>query len=165
MVNGIWYTRYREVREVRVNKAESKAFQWLRENGYANIVFRRRATPDFLTSAGRFEVKRLYGHKVVFREMQMRAMQPADVVLVFDDEHVVPVATFRWSERMGLDARIQVHVATEVKVVQVAEESYRRLTVLKLAWRLPSYDEVIMALTEPHRGEELKALNVQVRLD
>ncbi len=57
------------------------------------------------------------------------------------------------------------NTATTFTTVRLSEEAYRRLTMLKLAWKLASYDAVLLRITEPHRGEELKALNVQVRLD
>lgn len=47
--------------------------------------------------------------------------------------------------------------------VQVSRETWKHLNNLKIAWELPTYDQVIQKALAPHRIQELKALELEVK--
>jgi len=73
-----------------MNKTETLAYAWLIEQGYseADITFRHRQSPDFLTEDGKgWEVKLARQKQVVFSETQIIQLRehPDVTILIFDD--------------------------------------------------------------------------------
>jgi len=82
-----------------MNKSERKAFQWLLKQGIPvkAIVYQSQPkSPDFIFTDRdvKYEVKRLYGKKILLRREQFaRLKEMSNVeILVFSDEGVEPVA-------------------------------------------------------------------------
>lgn len=77
-----------------MNKSETKAYDWLKSQGYTNINFSARRTPDFMSATGEaFEVKRRYGNTVVFTRGQFEKIHRSDAtVLVMEDGKDEPIA-------------------------------------------------------------------------
>ena len=78
-----------------LNRTEQKAKEWLIRKGYKEeeIIFNAKGSPDFTTADGKgYEVKRLYGSRIIIYGSQYEQMQKlTDVtLLVFDDEREDP---------------------------------------------------------------------------
>lgn len=70
-----------------MNKTEQRAYRWLLKNGYKDIVFSGRATPDFITKdGGLFEVKKARNKTIWFGGGQASVLQELNNVkiLVYD---------------------------------------------------------------------------------
>jgi len=71
-----------------MNKTEKKAKQWLQKQGYNDLVFQQRISPDFVSPSGKgFEVKLVRRNSVFFSNTQWQQLQshPDVTVLVFND--------------------------------------------------------------------------------
>lgn len=74
-----------------MNKAEEAAYNWLKTQEL-NPVYQPRKTPDFLTESGGFEVKRLYGHSILFTPGQVEKVRETNSkVLVFSNGGKAPL--------------------------------------------------------------------------
>lgn len=76
-----------------MNDTEQLAFNYLREQGYKDIVFHSNSTPDFTTDTKSFEVKPLYGNTIVFYKTQTDFLNanPDTVILVYRDSSNPPL--------------------------------------------------------------------------
>lgn len=81
-----------------MNKTEVKAKHWLEKQGYKNIIFQNRRSPDFLVSEGiGFEVKFVRRNTVTFSRRQWHQLhEHPNVKILFwadGDEplHIVPI--------------------------------------------------------------------------
>ena len=95
-----------------MNKTEKKAFDWFLKEGIPEnvIVFQYRKNPDFIFTDRevKYEVKRLYGKKILLRKHQHEILQELDgdiFYLVFKDELEEPVAKIPVSEVKTGDER------------------------------------------------------------
>lgn len=81
-----------------MNKTEKLALSWLSETygvSESNIAFSSNTTPDFVLPDGQgFEVKRLYGDKIIIYPDQIKALEedPRHTVLVFKADGKEPTA-------------------------------------------------------------------------
>jgi len=84
-----------------MNKTEEKAYEWLKTQGYHNITFRQRETPDFTTQEGKFfEIKKARNNVVWFTKGQrdkLAKLSDKIVVLIFDDSPA-PLETVLFKE-------------------------------------------------------------------
>lgn len=83
-----------------MNNTELYAKKWLLKNGYKEeeIIFRQNSSPDFICKDGkRFEVKYLYGNKLIFSKKQEDNLKKTDIILVFDKNGLK--AQFNWGDK------------------------------------------------------------------
>ncbi len=87
-----------------VNKTEQKAYTWLISQGISEdvIVFQAHSSPDFIFTDRdiKYEVKRLYGRKILMRPKQLGKLKAQDnvTILVFSDESNDPIEWIPVSE-------------------------------------------------------------------
>lgn len=77
-----------------MNDTEQLAFNYLREQGYKNIVFHSNSTPDFTTNTKSFEVKPTYGNTIIFYKPQADYLNTNQdtVILIYRDNSTIPLA-------------------------------------------------------------------------
>lgn len=87
-----------------MNQTETKAYNWLISQGVPEnvIFFQARKTPDFLFTDRdiKYEVKRLYGKKILIGVNQLDKLKAQDniVILVFSDDSDEPIERIPVSE-------------------------------------------------------------------
>ncbi len=87
-----------------MNKTEQKAYTWLISQGIPEdvIVFQAHSSPDFIFTDRdvKYEVKRLYGRKILMRPKQLGKLKAQDnvTILVFSDESKGPIERIPVSE-------------------------------------------------------------------
>lgn len=84
-----------------MNITELKAHSWLTSQGYKDIKFQGLKNPDFITSDGKFEVKKNRNGTIVFSRRQFEDLknQLDTLVLVFNDS-MKPQETIPFEEIM-----------------------------------------------------------------
>lgn len=137
-----------------MNKTEASAKEWLiREKGLlASNIMKTNGTPDFVTPIGGFEVKKLYGDKVIFYSKQIEQLQryPGVVVLVFNGNgELIKEAPFS-EMKDGVFGEIKV-VETNQSSIQVSQELKEILA--KLAEKKGDTYEVIIRRLLNGKGE------------
>jgi hypothetical protein len=147
-----------------MNKSELKAKQWLVENKNLKEedIFKSKGTPDFLTPIGGFEVKKLYGDKVIFYSDQLDELTrfPDVKVLVFDGdgEFKKEILVSDIDREKGTLGEFRV-VETGMITIQVTKSTREQLKSMgKMG---DTYDAVIQHLVNgkkpeggPHGGHE-----------
>ena len=137
-----------------MNKTEQKAFEWLKNKGYkeTEIIFRSKDTPDFICSdASKYEVKFLYGSKIIFYNNQFEQMQDEDWVLVFDENKFI--MDFKWKDRNTIPITIKlIKSDTTTKTIRISDQVWKQLTQLKLDCGSKTTSEVIEKIL---RGEDV----------
>ena len=80
-----------------MNKTELRAKKWLKSQGYSQVTFQHRNSPDFVTNAGLgFEVKKVRENTIVFssRQWEQLKVHPNVNILIYDSselpEAIVP---------------------------------------------------------------------------
>ena len=84
-----------------MNKTEKKAYDWLVSEGYKEIVFQYRHSPDFLVYNGKgFEAKLIRHNAITFSKTQIENLNAHSNVtmLLFDDEHYLPIDIVSYKE-------------------------------------------------------------------
>ncbi len=139
-----------------MNKTEQKAFKWLKKQGYkANeIIFREKDTPDFLCSdKKRYEVKFLYGKRIIFNSTQIVKMKAEDEVLVFDRDKFI--IKFKWKNKDNLAIDIHVIQANPNPKIPVTQEVKEELDTIKTHPR-ETYNDVVQRLLHLNYEKEVK---------
>jgi len=138
------------------NKSERQAKKWLIEKMglREKDITKSKGTPDFLTPIGGFEVKKLYGDKIIFYndQLDILARYPDVKILIFNgDGHLVRQASYS-------DIDMEYGTLGDIKVVNSQRTSIQ--ITKDLAVRLQSlgkmgdtYDEVLRRLLERNKGE------------
>ncbi|RLE79767.1 MAG: hypothetical protein DRJ51_07150, partial [Thermoprotei archaeon] len=138
-----------------MNKTEKKAYRWLlRRYSKEDIIFQRRKNPDFLTTDGKgYEAKRLYGNTIWFTQRQFEEIKNLEnvTILVFSDDKDEPILTFPATMlKNGLIIKgVKVSVVKgeeEMKTIQISDEVWETLSLLKIKMRKKTFDEVISEL-------------------
>lgn len=118
-----------------MNITEEKAYHWLEEQGYKDIIFSARRTPDFITASGeRFEVKKVRSNTIWFSQGQLDKLEefPETTILVFN-EGAQPVAHFKFSEiSSGQEYWRNIHIGgwkgkNQLLVIKVSPEEKAQL--------------------------------------
>lgn len=127
-----------------MNTTEELAYHWLKEHGATgdSIVFQAHKSPDFITSIGKFEVKRTSGRCVVITKNQVKMLETEDVTfLVYKDKSELPL-------KLSLsEFREQFTIAYELmQPIKISDENRKKLLQLKLDMNLKSVDAVITEL-------------------
>jgi hypothetical protein len=139
-----------------MNKSELEAKRWLvRNKGLReDEIVKSKGTPDFLTPIGGFEVKKLYGDKIIFYSDQMEELArfPEARILVFrDNGELVKEALFSEIDLgRGTLGDLQV-VQTDMLTIQVTKSTAKQLQGLA-GWG-ETYDTVIRRLLNGAKGE------------
>jgi len=85
-----------------LNITEDKAYRWLQYQGYKDIVFRARLTPDFIVEGGRsFEVKLARNNTIFITKTQYDQLSQTAgelTLLVFSSEGNNPTAIIPFNE-------------------------------------------------------------------
>jgi hypothetical protein len=138
--------------EKTMNPTEQVALDYLSSIGYnrEKITHLSNKSPDFICPDGsRYEVKLLYGNRLVFYEKQITQLQSDDTVLVFNQK--ILVKTFKWGERKKLNLTISIQPGmVGYKTIVISAELHERLTKLKIHPR-QSYEEVIKGLLKKRK--------------
>ena len=138
-----------------MNKTEKKAYRWLLQRySKEDIIFQRRKNPDFLTTDGKgYEAKRLYGNTIWFTQRQFEEIKNLEnvTILVFSDDKDEPILTFPATMlKNGLIIKgVKVSVVKgeeEMKTIQISDEVWETLSLLKIKMRKKTFDEVISEL-------------------
>lgn len=132
-----------------LNRTELMALEWLKGQGYKDneIIKQNNKTPDFVCQDGkRYEVKFLYGNRIIFYNTQIEELQNDDVILVFDRTQFV--RKFLWSNRKNISINIYVVNRDNNKInIQLEKETVKDLKKLKIT-KLETYDEIIKRLLQ-----------------
>ena len=136
-----------------VNKTEQKAIEWLKEKGYSyeQIKINGNSTPDFICNDGkRYEVKLLYGNKIIFYSNQTEKMLDDDIVLVFNKSGFVE--EFKWNERENSSIKI-TSVKDDTTMIRIQKSTAKRIKKLKLC-SLDPYDEILDRLLKRLKNDK-----------
>lgn len=114
-------------------KTEKLALGYLKDKYKYNsteIILGRKSTPDIICSDGkRFEVKYLYGNKLIFYNTQVKSLLPEDIVLVFNNKELV--TSFKWKEKQKLK-NIKLVIVGENRVrIEIDEDILLTINSLK----------------------------------
>jgi len=128
-----------------MNKTELMALKWLKQQGYKDneILRKSNTSPDFVCAdSKRYEVKFLYGDKLIFSYIQSKTLKDDDIILVFDRDKFI--SKFYWKDRdkTNFNVYIMKPVGTSM---QVDTETLEKLKQLKITKR-ESYNEIINRL-------------------
>ncbi len=141
------------------NKSEQVAVRWLVANKglREEDIVKSKGTPDFLTPIGGFEVKKLYGNKIIFYSNQIEELKrfPNVTILVVDgDSKLKKEALFSEIDlEQGVLGDIEV-LQTNMTSIQVTKSTAKRLQCLgKMG---DTYSAVIERLLNGNRPEEKK---------
>ncbi len=135
-----------------VNKTELMALKWLKDQGYKDnqIMRKRNTSPDFICEDGkRYEVKFLYGDRIIFYSTQLKNLRDSDVVLVFDKTKLI--TKFLWKDRKKIAINIKIVEQNERTTIQIERKTVEKLKKIRIAKR-ESYDEIINKLIKDYSG-------------
>ncbi len=109
-----------------MNKTELLAKEWLINKGYkeAEIIFVPNSSPDFICRDGeRYEVKYLYGKRLLFTESQIKNLLPKDKILVFNRSGFVD--EFLWRNKDSVIYEIHSHNPNKGRSTLVVSQEFR----------------------------------------
>lgn len=140
-----------------MNKSESEARKWLvrEKNLKEGEIVKTHGTPDFLTPIGGFEVKKLYGDKIIFYGDQLEELArfPDVKILVFNGNGKF-VREALYSEidlTRGILGDWKI-IATDMTTIQVKKSTAKKL---QARWKFgDTYDAVINRLFNGRKPEE-----------
>ena len=137
-----------------MNKTELMAKEWLEKKGYHenDMIFRPQVSPDFICKDGkRYEVKFLYGNKLLFYNKQVKQLKNTDIILVFTNKGFF--SEFMWGERNKTIFDITIKANNEhLKAIRISDETKKWLTDLKFKNRCSGIDDVIRKI----KNKEIK---------
>ena len=138
------------------NKTEKQAKRWLIETMglREDDITKSRGTPDFLTPIGGFEVKKLYGDKIIFysNQLEILARYPDVTILIFDgDGHFVRKASY-------LDIDLEHSVLGDIRVINSQMTSIQitrsvAMQLQSLGKMHDTYDDILRRLLNGSKGE------------
>lgn len=136
-----------------MNITERAARKWLaRENGVREheIIYNRTVTPDFkLPDGSLYEVKRLYGDKVIFYPTQIKALSrhPQCRILIFGKDSDSPVAIMPAGE---LGKAVEESVWRSVRVVVALPLGLTKYQIYLTPQLQEAFDRYIKEQFGPH---------------
>ncbi len=139
-----------------VNKTELMALEWLKKKGYKeeDIMKRSHTSPDFICQDGkRYEVKFLYGNRILFYSTQIKNLKGSDIILVFDRAGFV--TKFLWEDRKNIAMDLKVIEQKDRTTIQIRNKTLKRLKTLRITER-DTYDEILNRLVDKIIGRETK---------
>ncbi len=129
------------------------ALEWLKKKGYKeeDIIKNSNKSPDFICNDGkRYEVKFLYGGRIIFYDTQIKNLKEQDIILVFDRSNFV--TKFLWKDKNKISLNIQVIEQTGQTTINIRKITLEKLKILRITKR-ETYEEIINRLME-NRLEE-----------
>lgn len=145
-----------------MNTTELLAQEWLLSQGYKNtqIIFRPNVSPDFVCQDGkRYEVKRLYGNKLLFTKDQVEVLKDTDIILVFDKEELKN--KFLWKDKDKSIFNIFIYDSNKgISTIRVSKQTKARLNKFKSHPR--QSDEEILDLLLIHCEEAVKRGDLEI---
>lgn len=133
-----------------INKVELMAIEWLKQKGYkeSDFVHLHNKSPDFICHDGsRYEVKFLYGDKLIFSKKQTDILKPSDNILVFDRKGFVK--QFQWKSRKKTSFQIKVISSENMRKIELERDVAEKLIHLKKVG--DTYSDVIKRLLKMER--------------
>jgi len=138
-----------------MNKTELLAKDWLIKKGYkAKDIIKTSLSPDFTCTDGkRFEIKKLYGNKLIFYSNQIKYLKDMDVILVFNDKGYV--FDFLWKEKDTICFNLKI-VDTEIldgyKRVQIniPEKLNKKVSIESINYGFNDKRKTIIKILETH---------------
>lgn len=133
-----------------INKTELMALKWLKQQGYkdSEILKKFNSSPDFVCTDGKgYEVKFLYGDRLLFSDIQSKALKDNDLILVFNRDNFI--SKFYWKDRDKTHFNIYIMKPVGT-TIQVDKETLEKLKQARITKR-ESYDEVINRLLKCNR--------------
>lgn len=130
-----------------MNKTEIMALEWLIQRGYKRneIIINSNTSPDFICMDGkRYEVKFLYGNKLIFSHVQSKILKNKDLILVFSRDNFVN--EFLWGNRDKTPFEIKILPDSPFTKIQIDKELVNRL--IKLKEMGDTYSDVIRRLLD-----------------
>ena len=127
-----------------VIKSETMAYDWLIKKGYTykDIKKNGKQTPDFICSDGkRYEVKTVYGNRIVIFDHQYESLKPTDIILVFDKKGFV--TKFLWKDKST--TKINVRINNVTPLIGISKETKTELDNLK-EYPIETYSDVVKRL-------------------
>ncbi len=128
-----------------LNRTENLAIEWLKSIGYKKqeILHNPKITPDFICQDGkRYEVKLLYGTRIIFYSTQLKSLKSDDIILVFDRERLI--SKFLWGDKDKSPIKIQIVEINNIQI-QVSKATREKLKAVRITKR-DTYDEIINRL-------------------
>lgn len=113
------------------------AKEWLESQGYEDVFFNRKGSPDFLLPDGRkIEVKRLVKNTIYFTKKQIEELDDKVEILIIDEKERKPIATVPFSivskalpygsfEWNGIKYRVFQMVDREKIIIKCSTETKR----------------------------------------
>lgn len=138
-----------------LNKTELMALEWLKNQGYKekDIIRVPNQSPDFLCMDGkRYEVKFLYGNKIIFYSTQVKNLKDDDIILVFDRDSLI--TKFLWKDRDKVPLNIKILV-TEGKIKLSMDKDVVN-SLIKLKKVGDSYSDVVRKLLKECKNGKKK---------
>lgn len=124
-----------------MNQTETLAFEYLKQKGYKGI--RKTVNPDFEANDGsRFEIKRLYGNKLLFYGKQYKSLKPADWILVFDGEKIIH--QFQWKDLKKQDFAFTL--VTEKSTIARIEKDLKEHIESKRIYQKETFSDILRRL-------------------
>ena len=114
-----------------MNKTEQMAFEWLKKQGYkeGEIIFNSNRSPDFICKDRRYEVKYLYGDKLIFSTPQIKNLKEKDFILVFNRNGFFN--KFIWKEKNQTMFNIIIADNKNGITIKVSDEIWKKLNKMK----------------------------------
>jgi hypothetical protein len=115
---------------MRMNTTELIARDWLiNEKGYSKSdITKNNGTPDFICRGGkRYEIKKLYGNKIIFYSNQTKILKDEDFILVFDGDKIKD--SFQWKDKDKSLFEI-IEVNKNCCIVLIEEDTHKQLKEL-----------------------------------
>ena len=141
-----------------MNKTERLAYEWLLTQGYdsSGIIFRHRASPDFLTSDSiGWEVKLVRGSVVVFTATQVAAMaaHPGVKLLLWRDGETEPMAVvdFATAEIPGYNGQLHYTIASDDATVRIRTALLNEAKIAAIHAGVPLVDWLSQAVEQKLR--------------
>lgn len=144
-----------------MNEIEQKAYNWLiSELKYipTQISFRRRKTPDFITSDGKgFEIKYTMSNVLLIQKSQFKVLKKLDnvLVVVYKNNSQFPVVTFNSDQLVHMKkfGTITVKEVDDQHIIRISKSSMDSLTNIKGFLMMQngsqlSYDDVLKLCAE-----------------
>lgn len=130
-----------------VNKTELMALEWLKTNeGYKEneIIKNSNSSPDFICQDGkRYEIKFLYGNRIIFYSTQIKNLKDNDIILVFDRTKLI--TKFLWKDREKISIDVQIVEIKDRTTIQIEKKTLEKLKKLRITKR-ETYDEILNRL-------------------
>ena len=108
-----------------INKTELMALRWLKNQGYKKgEIIKGTRSPGFVCSDGkRYEVKFLYGDKILFTEKQVESLKDNDIILIFNKKKFID--KFLWKDRSKI--HLEIHIPKKPVSLSLTDEAEQML--------------------------------------